>query len=325
MNPRTLLLGLTWSAALALQACGGDALPEARTRGTSDSTTIPADTMTVLVPLAVTAQLYVEHDAPVLARTAGIIESVYVQLGTTVSEGQLLASLESADQEIALARAREEADNANRALNRIRSLAESGYVSTVDSERARFDATKACLSQRQAQRDYDLTRVRAPFAGTVTSRIARPRRLVAAGDSLFRVTALAPLLVSVRVPESAAGGVQPGAMAQVTTGRETLSGRILHASLVIDPASGTREVILQVPARPGLTPGTTVTVRVGGERRRVIAIPRTVLQDESFVVVVENGRAIMRQVQLGAELPDGRVEVVSGLSQGERLARNRGP
>ena len=148
---------------------------------------------------------------------------------------------------------------------------------------------------------------------------------MAAGDSLFRVTALAPLLVSVRVPESAAGGVQPGTMAPVTTGRETLNGRILHASPVIDPASGTREVILQVPARPGLTPGTTVTVRVGGERRRVVAIPRTVLQDESFVVVVENGHAIMRQVQLGAELPDGRVEVVSGLSQGERLARNRGP
>jgi hypothetical protein len=45
-----------------------------------------------------------------------------------------------------------------------------------------------------------------------------------------------------------------------------------------------------------------------------------VLRDESFVVVVENGRAVMRQVQLGAELPDGRVEVVSGLSAGERVA-----
>lgn len=325
MNHRTLPVALAGFLSLGLPACGSDALPDTRTDLASASTTIMADTATVLVPVSVTAQLYVEHDAPVLARTAGIIESVYVQLGNRVGEGQLLAGLESADQEIALARAREEADNANRALTRIRSLAESGYVSAVDSEQARFDATRAELTQRQAQRDYDLTRVRAPFAGTVTSRIARPRRLVKAGDSLFRVTALAPLLVSVRVPESAAGNVQPGATAQVQIAGETLTGRIIHASPVIDPASGTREVILQVSARPGLTPGTSVTVRVGGERRRVVAIPRSVLRDESFVVVVENGRAVMRQVQLGAELPDGRVEVVSGLSAGERVTRGNGP
>jgi RND family efflux transporter MFP subunit len=320
MNSRTLPVVLACFLSLGLSACGSDALPDTRAGLASDSTTIMADTATVLVPVSVTAQLYVEHDAPVLARTAGIIESVYVQLGNRVGEGQLLAGLESADQEIALARAREEADNANRALTRIRSLAESGYVSAVDSEQARFDVTRAELAQRQAQRDYDLTRVRAPFAGTVTSRIARPRRLVKVGDSLFRVTALAPLLVSVRVPESAAGTIQPGATAQVQIAGETLIARILHASPVIDPASGTREVILQVPARPGLTPGTSVTVRVGGERRLVVAIPRSVLRDESFVVVVENGRAVMRQVQLGAQLPDGRVEVVSGLSAGEWVA-----
>ena len=299
MISRNPLLALAWSLILGLEACGGDALPDSRSAASADSSTIVADTVTVLVPVPVTAQLYVEHDAPVLARTAGIVESVFVQLGNPVGEGQLLASLESADQEIALARAREEADNANRALNRIRSLAESGYVSSVDSENARFDATKADLSQRQAQRDYDLTRVRSPFAGIVTSRIVRPRRLVKAGDSLFRVTAMTPLLVSVRVPEQAASNVLPGAAAQVQTPRETLSARILHASPVVDAASGTREIILQVPARPGLAPGTTVTVLLGGERRRVVAIPRAVLRDESFVVVVENGRAIMRQVQLG--------------------------
>ncbi|MEP7325619.1 MAG: efflux RND transporter periplasmic adaptor subunit [Gemmatimonadota bacterium] len=325
MKLPTALPALAWVFTLGLQGCGGDPLPETRTARASDSTTITADTVTVLAPITVTAQLYVEHDAPVLARTAGVIESVYVQLGNPVTEGQLLASLESTDQEIALAQAREGADNTNRALTRIRSLAESGYVSTVDSETARFAATKAALSQRQAQRDYDLTRIRAPFAGIITSRIARPRRLAKEGDSLFRVTAMAPLLVSVRIPENGASNIQPGTTAQVQAAGETLSGRILHASPVVDAASGTREVILQVPARPGLRPGTTVTVRVGGERRRVVAIPRWVLRDESFVVVVANGRAIMRQVQLGAELPDGRVEVVSGLSAGERLARGSGP
>ena len=303
---------------LLLSGCGDDAVPQAGATPSGDGATIAVESLTVLMPLAFTAQLYVEHDAPVLARTAGIIESVHVELGTPVREGQLLATLEQVDQEIALARAREASLVANRALTRIRALAESGYSAPADSELARSEATQAELTLRQAQRDFDLTQVRAPFSGSVTSRPARPRRLVNPGDSLFRVTALAPLLASVRLPESA-GSVARGASVQVRTPAGNLTGRVVHVSPVVDAASGTREVIVQIPSRAALLPGTTVTVRVGAERRKVLAIPRSVLRDDNYVIVVENGRALMRPVQLGGELPDGRLEVIGGLTAGERL------
>jgi hypothetical protein len=38
---------------------------------------------------------------------------------------------------------------------------------------------------------------------------------------------------------------------------------------------------------------------------------------------VQDGRATMRSVTIGAALPDGRVEIVSGLAAGERLAMPR--
>ena len=303
---------------LIFSGCGDDTVPQARATPSGDGATVAVESLTVLMPLAFTSQLYVEHDAPVLARTSGIIESVHVELGTPVEEGQLLATLEQVDQEIALARAREEALVASRALTRIRALAESGYSAPADSELARSEATQADLALRQAQRDFDLTQVRAPFSGSVTSRPARPRRLVNPGDSLFRVTALAPLLASVRLPESA-GSVARGSNVQVSTPAGHLSGRVVHVSPVVDAASGTREVIVQIPSRAALLPGTTVTVRVGAERRKVLAIPRSVLRDDNYVIVVENGRALMRLVQLGGELPDGRLEVTGGLTAGERL------
>ena len=305
---------------IAGAGCGGDAVPEVKTQTPRDTIGTLADTVTVLVPVSVGAQLYVEHDAPMLARSLGIIESVYVTLGTPVREGQLLARLESTDQEIALARAQEVSENANRALARLRALAESGYAAVADSEQARSTATTAMLALRQAQRDYDLTRITAPFDGVVTSRQARPRRLVSKGDSLFRVTAMSPLLASLRVPEASAGGVSPGASAEVETpdgGR--VVGRVIQASPVIDAASGTREVIVHVPAHLGLHPGTSVTVRLSAERRTVIAIPRAAVRDQGYVVVWDKGRPVMRQVRLGADLPDGRVEVIAGLAVGERL------
>jgi RND family efflux transporter MFP subunit len=303
---------------LLVTSCGDDAIPQARATPSGDGAVVVVESLNVQMPLAFTAQLYVEHDAPVLARTTGIIESVYVELGTPVGEGQLLATLEQVDQEIALARAREAADIATRTLTRIRALAESGLSAPADSELARSTATQAELSLRQAQRDFDLTEIRAPFGGSVTSRPARPRRLVNPGDSLFRVTALAPLLASVRLPESA-GAVRRGAAVQVTTPAGNLPGRVVHVSPVIDAASGTREVIVQIASRAALLPGTTVTVQVGSERRKVLAIPRSALRDDNYVIVLENGRTLMRPVQLGGDLPDGRLEVVGGLTAGERL------
>jgi RND family efflux transporter MFP subunit len=314
MRPVHLLL----AAPLFISGCGGEAVPPARAAASGDGATVAVESLTVMMPLTFTAQLYVEHDAPVLARTSGVIESVYAELGTPVQEGQLLATLEQVDQEIALARAREAALAASRTLTRMRALAESGLSAPADSELARSEATQADLALRQAQRDFDLTQIRAPFAGAVTSRPARPRRLVSPGDSLFRVTALAPLKASVRLPESA-GSVARGAQVQVATPAGNLSGRVVHVSPVVDAASGTREVIVQIPSRAALLPGATVTVRVGAERRRVLAIPKSALREDNYVIVVEGGRAVMRRVQPGGELPDGRLEVIAGLAAGERL------
>jgi len=240
-----------------------------------------------------------------------------------VSEGELLARLESTDQAIALAQAEAGSDNARRVVERARELGKTRAIATADSEQAEADFLKATLARRQAQRDYDLTRVTAPFAGVVTARSVRPRRLVAAGDSLFRVSALGPLRVSVRVPEGSGAVPRPGASAQVVgDDGTTAAATVLRVSPAIDAASGTRETILQVAAGSRLSPGGAVQVRLGAERRRVVAIPPDALAEQGFVLVWDHGRTMLRAVTLGATLADGRLEVVSGLTRGEQIVRN---
>src|SRR4051812_5766108 len=51
------------------------------------------DTVTVQLPLELPTQLYVEHDAVVVARSAGTIDSLFAELGDHVSAGQTLARL----------------------------------------------------------------------------------------------------------------------------------------------------------------------------------------------------------------------------------------
>jgi RND family efflux transporter MFP subunit len=313
-------------------ACGGRSGPradgsaaETGSIGAASGTAIAsADTATVQVPLALPSQLYVERDAAIYARSPGVVESIMADLGSRVSAGQSLARLESTDQRIALAQAEDKFANTKQSAERQRALRAADVVSVADSERVEFEHREATLQLRQAQRDLDLTRIVAPFAGVVTARKARLHTLVSAGDTLFRLSALAPVLAAVHVPEATADGLRIGAGAEVVGhGGAIAQARIIRASPMIDAASGTREIVLQLSASPGLTPGSSVTVRLGSEPRHVITIPKTAVDDEGYALVWSDERTTLRALTLGSELDGDRVEVLSGLAPGEKVVRSR--
>jgi RND family efflux transporter MFP subunit len=310
-----------------LAACGRSAEEsrapvETAAAAPDPSALVVADTATVELPLTLPAQLYVEHDATLYARSSGVIEAILADLGARVGAGQVLARLESADQAIALAQARERHANARIQAERQRELKTAGVVTQADSERVELEYREAELALQKAQRDYDLTRIVAPFAGVVTGRTARIGRLVAPGDSLFRLTALSPVLAAVRVPEASAFGIRIGAEAEVAGPRgEHATARVVRASPAIDPASGTREVVLQLVKGDRLPPGSSVTVRIGAESRRVVTVPREAVGAEGYALVWDSNRTTLRPVTLGGRLPGDRVEVVSGLAPGEKLVR----
>jgi RND family efflux transporter MFP subunit len=314
--------------AVLLAACGGNG-DDARQTASAATVATPApgaietaESTTVDRPLSLPSQLYVEHDAAVVARSSGQVESILADIGTRVTAGQLIARLESTDQEIALAQAREQAANASLRVERQRALATAGVVTRADSEQVEFEHRAADLALRKAQRDYDLTRIVAPFDGVVTARMTRVQRLVNPGDSLFRVTALAPVLATVRVPETASAGLRVGASARVLTARgASAEARVIRTSPVIDAASGTREVVLQLAGGSALTPGGSVTVQLGAERRRVVAIPRAAVAKDGYALVWDDNRPTLRAVTLGADLDGDRVEVVSGIAAGEKVVR----
>jgi hypothetical protein len=143
------------------------------------------------------------------------------------------------------------------------------------------------------------------------------------GDTLYRVTEQSPLFARVRIPETSARRLRVGdAAVVVASAGESSSARIVHTAPFVDAASGTREVILQIAGgRADLLAGSSVTVRLGREARRVTAVARAAIAPEGYAVVVDNGRSTLRTVTTGRDIGDGRVEVLSGLSAGERLAR----
>jgi RND family efflux transporter MFP subunit len=315
-------------AACAGIACSGDARSASpRQSGTPADAAPPkaeftVETTTVQLPIEVPAQLYVEHDAVIVARSAGTIDSLFAELGDRVTAGERLARMESAEQEIALASAEATYDNLNRMASRSRTLTKSGGSTAADSEQVEFQLRQADIARRKARRDVELTRIVAPFGGIITARLARPSRFVALGDTLYRVTEQSPLFARVRIPEASARRLRVGDAALVVApAGKSVPARIVHAAPFVDAASGTREMVLEVARGGDLLAGSGVTVRIGREGRRVMSVPRAAIASEGYVVVVENGRSTLRTVTAGRDVGNGRIEILSGLSPGERLAR----
>jgi membrane fusion protein (multidrug efflux system) len=316
-----------WLGAVLLVGCGEARSASPKQQGSTASgaamkAEFVVDTATVQIPLELPAQLYVEHDAVVVARSAGTIDSLYAELGDHVQSGQALARMESADQQIALARADASYENANKTLARARVLTKAGGTTAADLEQLEFQVRDADIARSKARRDVELTRIAAPFAGVVTSRVARPSRFVAVGDTLFRVTEAAPLYARVRVPEASARALHVGGPASIVSGSTEHGARIVHAAPIIDAASGTREIVVEVgQSTADVVPGSSVIVRLGRDARRVTTVPREAVAPEGYVVVVDNGRSTLRSVTVGRDIGGGRVEIVSGVSLGERLAK----
>jgi hypothetical protein len=132
------------------------------------------------------------------------------------------------------------------------------------------------------------------------------------------------MLAAVHVPEASAAELRVGSPAEVVgPGGSTAPARVIRASPIVDAASGTRELILQLASTaPRFTPGTSVTVRLGSQRRQVVSIPRGAVGQDGYALVWADDRTTLRALTLGSDLDSGRVEVVSGLSPGEKVMRS---
>jgi RND family efflux transporter MFP subunit len=238
--------------------------------------------------------LVAEQQADIATERNGRIVEIAVQIGDHVKKGQLLASLDdrllrsTVDAErarIASAQAQvneweAEESSAKSDLRRADAMRADKIISEENWETAKYkvDETVAEVTRYKSEQaaaeaqlntanlELEQSRIVAPFAGVVGRSSVRPAQEVKAGDVLFWITAQAPLRVLFTVPESVMASFTRGAQLDITTADFPglhQPGRILRVSPVVDPASGSVQVIGAVDhPSPLLKPGMTMQVRL---------------------------------------------------------------
>ena len=180
-----------------------------------------------------------------------------------------------------------------------------------------------------AQKALADTVVRAPFAGAVGERFVSVGDYVTKGTKVASVVRIDPLRVELTVPEQYVSAVATGRAVNFEVDaypKETFTGQVRYVSPSV--TASTRALTLEaiVPNPSGrLKPGFFATARIEeAEQRPGILVPAVAVRTvagTARVFVIANDRAEERVVMTGQVVGD-RIEVVSGLKAGERLAAN---
>jgi HlyD family secretion protein len=302
----------------------------------------------------VVGNLIGEATVAVAPRTAGRLQDVFVRLGDRVNRGQRIAKIEDfeiveqvkqaeAAQEVAAATIRQREADLQLALTNVersRNLFQRQLLpkQTLDDNEARYQAAVAQIDLAKAQSTQSKARldelritlantvIVSPVNGFVSKRTVDPGAFVSQNAPVVDVVDISRVRLVVNVVERDLKELSSGARAKVEVDAypgETFQGRIARVAPVLDPATRTAPIEIEIP-NPDfrLKPGMYARVGISTELKKdALVVPVNAVADlggRRGVFQHVNGVAVFRTIELGTETAE-LVEVLGGLTEGDQV------
>jgi membrane fusion protein, heavy metal efflux system len=284
----------------------------------------------------------VSRNVPVITLASGRVLGIFAQLGDTVTKGQLLLTVQSADISSAYAdylQAQADEDLARRQLDRSKALYDKGAIAQKDLEIAESTDTKAKVTIKTAlehlrvlgvdpNHPSAVVEIRAPVSGVITDQqVTKAAGVVALGSTNpFTISDLSQVWVVCDVFENDLSNVHVGEKADIRLNgypNRVFTGTIGNIGPILDPNIRTAKVRIQVPNPGMMRLGMFVTAILYGPKESRTAAPATAIlhwrdRDWVYVPLTENQ---FKQVEVvgGDMLPGGLQEILTGISPGQRV------
>ena len=293
-----------------------------------------------------TLQAYIE--SPIFARTNGYLARWYLDIGSRVRQGQLLADIETPEVDQELMQARAARDQADAQLNLAKTSAarwenlrkmDAVAQQETDERSSSYAQQQAALASatanvRRLEQLESFKHIYAPFAGVITKRNTDIGALINAGNSanqeLFDIAQISPIRVYVDVPEIYAPSVRPGVPGSIELPAfpgERFAGKVVRTAEAIDPATRTLRTEIDVPNRdnrllPGAYAQAHFDLKVSTPR---MSVPVNALlfraEGPRAAVVAEDGKVHLAPVIIGRDYGT-EVEILGGLKASDSIVLN---
>jgi RND family efflux transporter MFP subunit len=287
-------------------------------------------------------------DTPIYARTSGYLKKWFVDLGQHVTQGQLMATIETPelDEQLQVARAdlkssQADLNLANTTSDRYQNLLKSDSVSKQETDvavsgatakRAAVEAAQANVRRLEQLQSFE--KIYAPYSGIVTQRNTDIGDLINSGSSttsstakeLFHIASVNQLRVFVAVPEVYAPDIHNGDVATLTLDEypgQSFTGTVSRNSGAIDSSSRTLNVEVDVNNHDGkLLPGAYVFVHFQiPVQSRMLSVPSNTLIFRAQglqVAMVHDGHVHLQRVTIGKDNGNS-VEISTGLNPNDEI------
>jgi RND family efflux transporter MFP subunit len=289
-------------------------------------------------------------DAPIYARTNGYLKHWYVDIGSRVKVGQLLAEIDTPEVTQQLRQARADLGTAQANLNlskittdRYEGLLKTDSVSKQESDNAAgdYEAKQANVQSAQAnvkrlEELQSFQRIYAPFSGVITARNTDVGALInsgstaGTGNELFHIAQPDKLRVYVSVPQIYSQAAKPGLTADLTLAEfpgRRFQGKLVRTANAIDPTSRTLLVEIAVDNPTGqLFTGSYAEVHFKlptPTSSLILPVNTLLFRSEGLrVATVGAGQQVeLKLITIGHDF-GSEVEVVAGLSGNENVIVN---
>ena len=250
------------------------------------------------------------REVAVAAQVTARVTAVDARVGDRVAAGSPLVILSDTDFVARFNRAKSQ-------YERVR-----GFLARQAATPEQMEAAEAEYEQAKAAMEH--TRIASPVDGVVAERHVEPGDLAVPGRPLLILLDPGSLRLEAQIREGLIGRIVPGATLDVVVPAAgvTLPGTVAEILPSADPRSRTFEVRVNLAATPGIHPGMFGRLQLPAGEREVVRIPAAAVtrtgQLETVLVQTDGGWR-RRLITTGAALPDGAVEVLSGLAGGETV------
>ena len=272
------------------------------------------------------------------SKIVALVTELPVQAGQRVKKGQLLVRLDDRDlktrlgqAEEALRRAKVTRDIAQSDYNRDKALVEKKVIPPVEFDHTRLrrdtavaDVARLKQAVQEARVALTYAVINSPYDGVVIDKDAEVGDLAAPGRPLLTMYEQKNLLFEATIPEEYSSKVRLHARYRfrIPALQRRMTGRVKELIPSADPASRTTLARLTIPDTRGLVPGMFGRMEIPVGVTEHILIPATAvirMGQITMVDVIRDGLLHRRSIQVGRRF-DGKIEVLSGLVPGERIA-----
>lgn len=315
-------------AAMMMTACSKKVGPDDAVQG-ERGTALSAGAATVTVksePVAprieIIGTVSSERIIHMSARLSAYVKEINVAAGSVVTQGQTLVVLDDRDLREQLAGAEAQLRQAEKEFQRAQQL----YREKATTEQA-LSSAENMFHGAQAQADavrvmLSYAVIKAPMSGVVTDRRIEAGDLANPGQVLLALFDPQHMRLEAPVPARLIGKLPLNAKVNVKLEHPDISlrGTVTEIVSEVDATSRTRKVKIQLDGAKGdVLPGTFGRLAVEETPRPAVLLPPAAilhLGQLEMAQVVESGRVVRRLVKTGPVV-DGRVEILSGLNDGE--------